>query len=56
MTSGGSQFRPRVWAKPGPLTRAEQEQVRLHADHGERVLDACPALRPMVRQIGRAHV
>ena len=28
-----------VWAKPGPLTRGEREQVRLHAYHSERVLD-----------------
>ena len=34
-----------VWAEPGPLTRGEHEQVRLHAYHSERVLDACPALR-----------
>ena len=36
-----------VWAKPGPLSRGEYEQVRLHAYHSERVLDACPALRPL---------
>ena len=42
----------RVWAKPGPLTRAEQEQVRLHAYHSERVLDACLALRPLARLAG----
>jgi DNA-binding CsgD family transcriptional regulator len=42
----------RVWAKPGPLTRAEQEQVRLHAYHSERVLQACPALRPLARLAG----
>jgi HD-GYP domain-containing protein (c-di-GMP phosphodiesterase class II) len=41
-----------VWAKPGPLTRGEQEQVRLHAYHTERVLDACPALRPLARLAG----
>ena len=28
----------RVWDKPGPLTTAEWEQVRLHAYHTERVL------------------
>lgn len=42
----------RVWAKPGPLTRGEHEQVRLHAYHSERVLDACPALRPLARLAG----
>jgi HD-GYP domain-containing protein (c-di-GMP phosphodiesterase class II) len=41
-----------VWAKPGPLTRGEHEQVRLHAYHSERVLEACPALRPLARPAG----
>jgi DNA-binding CsgD family transcriptional regulator len=41
-----------VWGKPGPLTRDEHEQVRLHAYHSERVLDACPALRPLARLAG----
>jgi DNA-binding CsgD family transcriptional regulator len=41
-----------VWAKPGPLTRGEHEQVRLHAYHSERVLDACPGLRPLARLAG----
>jgi HD-GYP domain-containing protein (c-di-GMP phosphodiesterase class II) len=27
-----------VWGKPGPLSRDEREQVRLHAYHSERVL------------------
>jgi HD-GYP domain-containing protein (c-di-GMP phosphodiesterase class II) len=42
----------RVWAKPGPLTRDEREQVRLHAYHSERVLDAAPGLRPLARLAG----
>jgi HD-GYP domain-containing protein (c-di-GMP phosphodiesterase class II) len=41
-----------VWGKPGPLIRGEHEQVRLHAYHSERVLDACPALRPLARLAG----
>jgi HD-GYP domain-containing protein (c-di-GMP phosphodiesterase class II) len=41
-----------VWAKPGPLTRGEHEQVRLHAYHSERVLEACPGLRPLARLAG----
>jgi HD-GYP domain-containing protein (c-di-GMP phosphodiesterase class II)/DNA-binding CsgD family transcriptional regulator len=41
-----------VWAKPGQLTRAEREQVRLHAYHSERVLDAVPGLRPLARLAG----
>jgi HD-GYP domain-containing protein (c-di-GMP phosphodiesterase class II) len=41
-----------VWGKPGPLSRDEHEQVRLHAYHSERVLDACAALRPLARLAG----
>ena len=41
-----------VWAKPGPLTRDESEQVRLHAYHSERVLDAADGLRPLARLAG----
>ena len=41
-----------VWAKSGPLTRGEHEQVRLHAYHSERVLDVCPGLRPLARLAG----
>jgi len=42
----------RVWAKPGPLTRDEREQVRLHAYHSERVLDVAVGLRPLARLAG----
>jgi HD-GYP domain-containing protein (c-di-GMP phosphodiesterase class II) len=42
----------RVWSKPGPLSRDEREQVRLHAYHTERVLDASPALRQLARLAG----
>jgi HD-GYP domain-containing protein (c-di-GMP phosphodiesterase class II) len=41
-----------VWGKPGPLTRDEREQVRLHAYHTERVLDVSPGLRPLARLAG----
>ncbi len=41
-----------VWAKPGPLARGEHEQVRLHAYHSERVLEACPGLHPLARLAG----
>jgi HD-GYP domain-containing protein (c-di-GMP phosphodiesterase class II) len=44
-----------VWAKPGPLSRDEHEQVRLHAYHTERVLQASPALRPLARLAGSHH-
>jgi HD-GYP domain-containing protein (c-di-GMP phosphodiesterase class II) len=42
----------RVWAKPGSLTRDEQEQVRLHAYHSERVLEAADSLRTLARLAG----
>jgi HD-GYP domain-containing protein (c-di-GMP phosphodiesterase class II) len=41
-----------VWGKPGPLSRDEHEQVRLHAYHSERVLEVCAALRPLARLAG----
>jgi HD-GYP domain-containing protein (c-di-GMP phosphodiesterase class II) len=41
-----------VWAKPAPLNRDEREQVRLHAYHSERVLDAAAGLRPLARLAG----
>ena len=41
-----------VWAKPGALNRDEREQVRLHAYHTERVLDAAAGLRPLARLAG----
>jgi HD-GYP domain-containing protein (c-di-GMP phosphodiesterase class II)/DNA-binding CsgD family transcriptional regulator len=41
-----------VWAKPGPLNRDEYEQVRLHAYHTERVLDAAAGLRQLARLAG----
>ncbi|MEP7025160.1 MAG: HD domain-containing phosphohydrolase [Actinomycetota bacterium] len=41
-----------VWGKPGPLTRDEREQVRLHAYHSEWVLDIVPGLRPLARVAG----
>ncbi len=42
----------RIWAKPGPLSRDEQEQVRLHCYHTERVLAAAAGLRPLARLAG----
>jgi HD-GYP domain-containing protein (c-di-GMP phosphodiesterase class II) len=42
----------RIWAKPGPLTRDEQEQVRLHAYHSERVLGVADGLRTLARLAG----
>ena len=36
-----------VWEKPGPLTRAEWEQVRMHPYHSERILATSRSLEPM---------
>jgi HD-GYP domain-containing protein (c-di-GMP phosphodiesterase class II) len=44
-----------IWEKPGPLTRAEWEQVRLHPYHTERILSASAALRPVATIAGMHH-
>ena len=44
-----------VWEKPGPLTSAEWEQVRLHPYHSERILAASQALRPLAPLAGMHH-
>ena len=44
-----------VWEKPGPLTRGEWEQVRLHPYHSERILACSPALAPLARLAGMHH-
>ena len=36
-----------IWDKPGPLTTAQWEQVRLHPYHTDRILNRCPALAPL---------
>ena len=35
-----------VWEKPGPLTTAEWEQVRMHPYYSERILAASASLAP----------
>lgn len=45
----------RIWDKPGPLTATEREQARLHAYHGERVLNRVPALAAVADLVGRHH-
>ncbi len=45
----------RVWEKPGPLTRAEWEQVRMHGYHSERVLATSASLEPMAVVAGMHH-
>jgi HD-GYP domain-containing protein (c-di-GMP phosphodiesterase class II) len=45
----------RIWAKPGPLTTGEWEQVHLYPYHSERVLASTSALQPMARIAGMHH-
>lgn len=44
-----------IWEKPGPLTGAEWEQVRMHAYHSERILATSEALEPVALIAGRHH-
>ncbi len=44
-----------IWEKPGPLTGAEWEQVRMHPYHSERILATSSALAPMARVAGMHH-
>ena len=44
-----------IWDKPGPLTTAEWEQVRLHPYHTERILGRAPVLAPLARLAGMHH-
>ena len=44
-----------IWEKPGPLTAAEWEQVRMHAYHSERILATTPSFEPMARTAGMHH-
>jgi response regulator RpfG family c-di-GMP phosphodiesterase/DNA-binding CsgD family transcriptional regulator len=44
-----------VWERAGPLTRADLEQVRMHAYYSERVLAASPTLAPIARIAGLHH-
>ena len=44
-----------IWEKPGPLTTAEWEQVRMHAYHSERILAASQALEPIATIAGMHH-
>jgi HD-GYP domain-containing protein (c-di-GMP phosphodiesterase class II) len=46
---------PRVWARPGPLTADEWEQVRLHPYHTERVLSRSPFLSALSHVAGAHH-
>ena len=44
-----------VWEKPGPLTAAEWEQVRMHPYYTERILAASESLAPMAPIAGLHH-
>ena len=52
---GRAAVRNGVWEKPGPLTSAEWEQVRLHAYHSERILARSGPLQPLARPAGMHH-
>jgi HD-GYP domain-containing protein (c-di-GMP phosphodiesterase class II)/DNA-binding CsgD family transcriptional regulator len=45
----------RIWDKPGPLTRTELDQVRLHSYHSERIVSRVPALDGVAALAGRHH-
>jgi HD-GYP domain-containing protein (c-di-GMP phosphodiesterase class II)/DNA-binding CsgD family transcriptional regulator len=44
-----------VWERPGPLTRADWERVRLHAYYSERILARSPSLAPLAAVAGMHH-
>ena len=44
-----------VWDKPGPLSEAEWERVRLHGYYTERILARAPALAPLGATAGLHH-
>jgi HD-GYP domain-containing protein (c-di-GMP phosphodiesterase class II) len=44
-----------VWEKPGPLTSAEWEQVRMHPYYTERILSTSAALAPVAPIAGLHH-
>jgi response regulator RpfG family c-di-GMP phosphodiesterase len=44
-----------VWEKPGPLTRVEWEQVRMHGYYSERILANSPSLETLSMAAGMHH-
>jgi HD-GYP domain-containing protein (c-di-GMP phosphodiesterase class II) len=44
-----------IWEKPGALTAAEWDQVRLHPYHSERILAGSQALEPVASLAGMHH-
>ena len=44
-----------IWDKPGPLTTAEWERVRLHPYYTERILARCRSLAPLLQASASHH-
>jgi DNA-binding CsgD family transcriptional regulator len=44
-----------IWGKPGPLSAAEWERVRLHAYYSERILSQSPSLVALAPTVGMHH-
>ena len=44
-----------LWEKPGPLTRVEWEQVRMHGYFTERILASSPSLAPLAQVAAMHH-
>ena len=44
-----------IWERPGPLSTADWERVRLHAYHTERILARSPTLAPLAAIAGQHH-
>ena len=44
-----------AWERPGPLTSADWERVRLHAYHSERILARSPSLAALATVAGMHH-
>jgi HD-GYP domain-containing protein (c-di-GMP phosphodiesterase class II)/DNA-binding CsgD family transcriptional regulator len=44
-----------IWEKPGPLTRGEWEQVRMHGYHSERILATSASLESVASTAGMHH-
>ena len=44
-----------VWDKPGPLSDAEWERVRLHSYYTERIVARSPTLAPLAAIVGMHH-
>src|SRR6185436_1232510 len=44
-----------IWDRPGPLSEADRERVRLHPYYTERALTRSPSLAPLGRLAGAHH-